>query len=286
MREPILLFPNPRTVGSSPKSLTSSLQGTVSIPALSGVSVGLTISPFLGGITYAKLGYYAVFGMMLGVIAFDFILRLFMIEKKTVIKWLEASKDGLGYGTFSHSTDGSNPPEIVVSGDGHGSLESVPVSSSGHTDDDDLPKPGIRELVPASTTRHRRPRLAKRLVKRLKGRFPTTFALLSSSPLTTALYGTFTQVSLFTSFESILPLFMHRTFGWDSSGTGVLFLAVTIPSLTSPLVGALSDRFGTRKVVVGGFAVSTVTIALLSLVTHNSIHQIVLLSILLAFTGQ
>ena len=253
--------------------------------ALSGLSFGIMIGPFLGGIIYANAGYYAVFAVILGVIAFDFILRLFMIEKKAAARWTKgsSSRDGTKYGTFSDDANGSNPP---ISGDDHEPPQSDLLASDERTNDENLHNPWIHDAEPASTSHTKRPRMAKRLVKWLMERFPTTYALLSSPRLLAAMYGGFVQVSLTSSFESILPLFVQRTFRWDSSGTGAIFLTISIPSLASSLVGALSDRFGTRKVVLGGFAVSTIALALLSLVTHNSVCQIVLLCALLALIGK
>ncbi|MCJ1231454.1 hypothetical protein MMC12_008131 [Toensbergia leucococca] len=252
--------------------------------ALSGMSVGIMVGPFLGGIIYANAGYYAVFAVILGVIAFDFILRLFMIEKKAAARWTEGSSstDGTKYGTFSDDANGSNPP---ISGDDHEPPQSDLVASNGRTNDENLPNPWIHDAEPASTSHTKRPSMAKHLVEWLMERFPTTYVLLSSPRLLAAMYGGFVHISLVSSFESILPLFVQRTFRWDSSGTGAIFLAISIPSLASSLVGALSDRFGTRKVVLGGFAVSTIALALLSLVTHNSVGQIVFLCALLALIG-
>lgn len=88
--------------------------------------------------------------------------------------------------------------------------------------------------------------------KRLAERFPTTCGLMSSGRLVAAMYGGFVQVALICSFDSILPIFVHKTFSWDSSATGLSFLAISIPALTGPLIGLLSDRLGTRIVVLRG----------------------------------
>ena len=59
---------------------------------LSGMNFGALIAPFLAGIVYARVGYYAVFGMILGLIGVDFLLRAVMIEKRTARKWLAEDK--------------------------------------------------------------------------------------------------------------------------------------------------------------------------------------------------
>ena len=100
-----------------------------------------------------------------------------------------------------------------------------------------------------------------------------------------ALHGTLIQVSLLTSFDGILPLFVHRTFNWKSSASGAIFIAITMPSLFGGVAGTLSDRFGARVVALVGFVFSSVMIALMSLVDHSSVQQVVLLSVLLVLTA-
>ena len=255
--------------------------------ALSGMSTGVMVGPFLGGIIYAKAGYYAVFAVMLGVIAFDFVLRLFMIEKKTAAAWKDSSEGGDDYGTFSNGSSGTHKPTHEVSREHEGSSDSSSTTSSSETTENDPSKPSHPNLPPPSiTATPNSPSLRHRLRKRLTALFPTTTTLLSSSRLIAAMYGGFINVSLICSFDSILPLFVHKTFGWDSSGTGIIFLAITIPSLAAPLVGMLSDRLGTRAVVMCGFVVSAVALALLGFVQRDGAGQVVLLCALLALTGK
>ncbi|KAI4217859.1 MAG: hypothetical protein L6R36_009240, partial [Xanthoria steineri] len=56
--------------------------------ALSGMSAGVMIGPFIAGIIYAKAGYLAVFATILAVIGLDFMARLFMIEKQSAKQWV------------------------------------------------------------------------------------------------------------------------------------------------------------------------------------------------------
>lgn len=87
--------------------------------ALSSSSIGLVVSPVLGGLVYSQAGYYAVFGMILFIISFDILLRLAAIEKKTAAKWLGPCKTTKhDYGTKGYATvpgnqisdDRSSPP--------------------------------------------------------------------------------------------------------------------------------------------------------------------------------
>lgn len=58
------------------------------------MSVGLLISPVIGGAVYAAAGYYAVYYIAFAIICCDIALRLVLIEKKVAQQWLDAVADG------------------------------------------------------------------------------------------------------------------------------------------------------------------------------------------------
>ena len=37
----------------------------------------------------------------------------------------------------------------------------------------------------------------------------------------------------------VVPLFVEQTFGWNSTGAGLIFLTIFIPSFLSPFIGRL-----------------------------------------------
>ncbi|KAL3444145.1 MFS transporter [Aspergillus insuetus] len=53
-----------------------------------GLSIGVLAGPLVGGAVYEHGGYYAVFGVAFGLIGIDLVLRLMVIEKKDVARWL------------------------------------------------------------------------------------------------------------------------------------------------------------------------------------------------------
>ncbi|KAL8725510.1 MAG: hypothetical protein Q9181_006394 [Wetmoreana brouardii] len=55
------------------------------------MSVGILVAPLLGGVVYARVGYYGVYYMAFALIVLDIILRMVMIEKKVARRWI---KDG------------------------------------------------------------------------------------------------------------------------------------------------------------------------------------------------
>ena len=112
------------------------------------------------------------------------------------------------------------------------------------------------------------------------------FILLKSPRLLAANYGIFLNCSLIACLDGVLPLFVQRTFGWNASGAGLIFLCLVIPSLTAPVVGILSDRYGPRWLAAGGLFLAVPSLVLLRLVTHKSVEQIVLLCVILTCIGK
>jgi MFS family permease len=52
------------------------------------MSMGLLVSPAIGGAVFAAKGYYAVYYIAFGCIALDIILRMILIEKKIARQWI------------------------------------------------------------------------------------------------------------------------------------------------------------------------------------------------------
>ena len=232
-----------------------------------GMTAGLTFAPMLGGLIYAKAGYYAVFGVALVAIAIPFILCLLYVDPKCgrQSKMCETSEND--YGTLSNGQRRGQEPSNT-------STENLTRGCESEE------SPLIHDLSGV-----RLARLAENEQSFLMRFFPAGTILLSSPRVLAAIYGTLIQVSLLTSFDGILPLFVHRTFDWESGASGTIFIALTVPSLFGGMAGTLSDRFGARVVAFAGFVFSSIMIALMCLVNHNSIQQVVLLSVLLVLTG-
>ena len=229
--------------------------------ALSSSSFGLIVSPLLGGIVYAKAGYMAVFGMALGLIVFDILMRLIMIEKKTAAKYkpAEAVMPANGfYGTFTdpqsdHEQDNGNVP-----------------SNKPQSDSDTTSLLGNGSKEPPQKKR----------------KMPTILILLSMPRLLAAIYGIFVNVSILAAFDGVLPLYVKRLFGWNSLAAGLIFLCLAIPALTGPLVGNLSDKAGPRWIAVAGCSLTAPPLILLRLVAYDGMDQKILLCGLLVCCGQ
>ncbi|KAF7716763.1 Uncharacterized protein PECH_008799 [Penicillium ucsense] len=222
--------------------------GTVSMS----LSIGTVAGPLLGGVLYQHGGYYSVFGLAFGLIGIDIFLRLVLIEQKLAARWL---------------TPESSPPVPMPKDSEKESLQEPSVSpSAAHTipSDHDEVKP----------TRSKNP-------------FSQTKTLLSSPRLVCALWGYFIVSLVLTSFDSVLPLFVEETFGWQQTAQGLIFLPLMIPNVTDPITGYIIDRYpaSTRYLASGAFLCSVPVAVLLRLVTENSMHDKIILCTLLALLG-
>lgn len=251
---------------------------------MSGMTIGTFFGPSVGGLIYEKLGYHIVFVLVLALIALNFIMPLYMIEKSTAQRWLSTSPSKqYVYGTRGNSTYDHDVAESIAQvGNQKQRIDDGELSRASDNEQEPLIHRS-RATETSSTTQKDRSNAAR---SRQAKRFSAISALLSSRQLVAALYGGFVQVSITCALDSILPLFVQRTFGWNSSATGLIFFAISGPMFFSPVAGALSDRFGARIVVLVGFIITAAALALLCLVKSNSIAHKVLLALLLIVIGK
>lgn len=236
--------------------------------ALSSSSIGLVVSPVLGGLVYSQAGYYAVFVMILGIIAIDIVLRLVAIEKKVAAKWISpaaSNGNGNGNGNNGYATFPGYPNHRHES-----NVHSDDVSSNEQTNQNGVSR-GIDTRSEQS--------------KKKKFQMPTTIILLKSPRLVTAVYGVFVQVAILASFDTLLPLFVKQTFDWGPFQAGLVFLNIAIPALAGPLAGRLSDNYGPRWIAISGFLLTVPPLVLMRLVKENTQQDVLLLCGLLVLTG-
>ena len=238
---------------------------------LSGMNLGALIAPFLAGAIYDYAGYYAVWIVCLVVVAFDFVLRLLIVETKTAKKWIVKEVNNSNLGRTEGETDPLLPEESMSdSGSGLGTSDSIRREQGNH----ETNKASAVLKLPHNSRKswfHRH--------------FPAMTILLTSPRIQAAVYGCFTHTLLISSFDAVLPLFVKRTFLYTSTGAGLIFLAITIPSTLGTVIGALSDRYGPRAVSLFGFALTTPSLALMGLVTDDSAGDQAALIILLVSIG-
>ena len=236
---------------------------------LSSANLGVLISPTLGGIVYARSGYYAVVGMMVGLVLMDVVLRVVVIEKKVAAKWTGVPALPQGDDLAANGHDEETPQIAAL------------LSNRRFEDAGDAQDRRARQMYG-----EQQPLLSRECDKeRARSRVPPLLRLLASARVFASCYAVFAGYTLLSGFDSGLALFVKRTFGWNSTGAGLIFLTIALPSLAAPLAGRCADLFGPRWMIIGGFSVTAVCLFLLRLVTHGGFKQIVLLCILMTLVG-
>ncbi|KAL2042060.1 hypothetical protein N7G274_005248 [Stereocaulon virgatum] len=220
------------------------------------MSVSVLIGPLLGGVVYARAGYYAVFAMAFGLIALDILLQILLVEKKIAKKW-DPERSETASPIPPSSLSDEKPLEAATPPPKDATLSHPAPSNSP---------------LPELTTKHQ------------KLKHPFTL-LLTSRRLLSALYTTLTYSILLTSWDAVLPLRTSHLFSFTSLGAGLMFLPLIIPTFLAPPIGAWSDRHGPRLPVTCGFILATPVLVCIRFVDHSGIRQVVLLCALLALLG-
>ncbi|KAI4132186.1 MAG: hypothetical protein LQ338_000852 [Usnochroma carphineum] len=207
--------------------------------------------------------------MAIAVLIVDLLLRASIIERKVAIQWGKS---------VCHA--GPDPIERQEQTSGSSDIESDAESSSLRARSS-LPLDSNSEAVPVTWSAHGTSRPEAWLMRN----FQSVVVIFRSRGLMAAVSGIFIQSIILTSFDGVLGLFVKESFGFDSTGVGLVFLAISVPALLSTLVGTLADRYGPRRVALSGYATAALGLALLTLITHKSKPQIVGLNVLLGLTG-
>ncbi|KAF3045743.1 hypothetical protein E8E11_008620 [Didymella keratinophila] len=221
------------------------------------ISVAGLFSPICGGLLYAKTGYNGVFGVGIGLVAVDFILRILMVEKRVRDKYLPE---------YDAATEHNN---------------------SAETDNEQAP------LLPDSNTHNIDERYRLTPPKNRVTRALPILLLLRDPGLLTAILIAFIQAALLGSFDATVPLVAESSFSFDSLKAGLLFLPLGgADFFLGPVFGWAVDRYGPRVFSVIGFAFLVSTLVLLRLPVENSIvekldngHLIALYASVLALNG-
>jgi MFS family permease len=91
---------------------------------------------------------------------------------------------------------------------------------------------------------------------------------------------------LMIAMDGVLPVYIKELFGFNSEQVSLVFLALTMPTLLSPLFGEWSDRLGSTKwPAMAGLTLSIPALLLLSMVREDTKKDLVVLVILLVVLG-
>ncbi|GHE24886.1 MFS transporter [Kitasatospora indigofera] len=101
------------------------------------------------------------------------------------------------------------------------------------------------------------------LVERRAAEPLVRLGLLRSGPLVRANIGAMLFAGSFFGFQFVVTLYLQELRGWSPLQTGLALLAVGVDAVLAPtLTPRLVERFGTARVVLGGFCLAAVSYAL------------------------
>ncbi|WWC95742.1 hypothetical protein V866_002608 [Kwoniella sp. B9012] len=197
--------------------------------AYSGVSIGMTIAPPIGGALYQHMGWHAPFVFCIIALAVDLILRLLVIEQKDLREWEERN----------HAE--TAPDQVEVR---HAEVPSERLMEN--------PDPNLAtESMDAPTTESGqiREKSAEPIVELSPWKVVLTIG--SSARGMTGFWVTFVYGLIIGIYEPSLTLRVQEVWNKQSDFVGLVYLAAAAPTfITGPIVGALADKYGSEFIML------------------------------------
>ncbi|OKL58197.1 hypothetical protein UA08_06651 [Talaromyces atroroseus] len=237
---------NALVVDSMKKEQLGTAMGYVSMA----MNIGTMAGPALGGILLDRAGYDSVFMVALALISIDVVLRCLMIEPKAK-QQLKA---------ISRPEDETEPLLRRASLPDYQGCD----AEQDHNHDEE--QSAFPHIVSTS-------------------RIPPIVRLAMSGQLLALLVASVVDASIWTAFEATVPVFVIKNFKWASFEIGMCFLVLTLPSIISPIIGSLIDRYGPRIVSVISFSSLVPIFFMFPLVNDESLRSRVLFVSLLMGAG-
>ncbi|KAB8260678.1 major facilitator superfamily domain-containing protein [Aspergillus pseudonomiae] len=226
------------------------------------MTVGTVFGPFIGGVVLSRISYDAVFTIAVGLVVLDILLRLFMIEQKTALKWTQPQIANETESLLSSADETGNGVYQATRQDRSDQISANPCHSVC------WPEVSGEPISSGRTST-----------------LPPIVRLMCSSSVLLFFGATIVDAILWSSFDTVLPLHVMETFNWSPFWVGVCFLPLFAPSFFSPLVGDAVDRYGSRTIAFLGFLLDFPTFFLLRLITHDTTQDQILLYIFLFIAG-
>ncbi|WRT69613.1 uncharacterized protein IL334_006602 [Kwoniella shivajii] len=212
--------------------------------AYSGVSIGMTIAPPIGGALYARMGWKAPFVFCIIVCAIDLILRLFVIEQKDLREWEKNHQDSV---ENANSAKPREEEKKVREAEVPASRLNDPTDTSSHNPEDISED---RLAVPSEQSSDIVSSEKKEDTVELSP-WKVIVTIASSGRGMTGFWVTFIYGLLIGIFEPTLTLRIQTIWDKNADFVGLVYLAAAAPTfVTGPLVGALADKYGAEFIML------------------------------------
>ncbi|KAI0862240.1 major facilitator superfamily domain-containing protein [Xylaria cubensis] len=223
------------------------------------ISIGELLAPVIGGILYEKTGYVGVFGLGVGMLVLDFVMRLLVIEKKTAAKYSQATPNGQ-----RNTRDSASRPDEDNEADREASEEDA--------------------LLPKEDETYKICETPNKLIRALP-----ILICFKNPRLSMSLCLAFVQAALLAVYDATIPTEAQSLFRFSPLKAGLIFIALDVPYLLlGPIAGWAVDRYGTKPAAVIGFGWMVPVLILLRLPSAELLPKsknIILYCALLALNG-
>jgi MFS family permease len=234
------------------------------------LNAGSLVAPLVGGTIFNRCGYHAVYALIVAVLVLDVVLRFLMKERSNT-----SPSDSVSCPAYDGHAPGNGEPQL----------------RSAACDDKVLgpkltgPQVQVCDVEASSAPATATPLDLDAMTAANIHAIPIILKMLCVPRIVAALWGILALAGVLSAFQTVLPLQVHNTFGWNAEGGGLVFLPLTLPALAGPLVGRLTDRFGGRWFSVLAFLLMCPSLTLLRLVEDDSMAHKILLCCLLTCIG-
>jgi hypothetical protein len=211
------------------------------------IGFGSLIAPIVGGVVYKSAGFTGVFGIGIGVLVVDFIMRILVIEKK-----------------IAHRYDANIKDPFIA-------------DDEAQDEDDSEEQP----LLGPGKEAFRIPEQQSKAVRKV----PLLYCLKDGRVLS-ALLVALVQATLLASFDATVTTEAQSLFNFSSLEAGLLFIPLGVFDLiVGPLAGWAVDRYGTKPVATTSYFYLVPVLVSLRAVRPGGKDQIILYNALLALCG-
>ncbi|KAJ8294725.1 putative MFS-type transporter C18.02 [Rhodotorula toruloides] len=220
-----------------------------------GFSFGQAIGPPVGGVLYARMGWRAPFVFSLILVAIDLGLRMLIVEKHRAVEWIRRGKEVRGFeapGWVDEVNTRVEEPKKERE-------KTIPAGDA--EDNARIPVP-LADSTPSSTS-------SDTTLAPSHSRIPSHwigFLHLLRHPraLTSFLLTLLNGIIAGGLQDTGLTIYLEEEYGLSSFGAGLVFLGIVVPTFFgSPFAGWVTDKYGTKWIMLAGVVLSIAVYPLL-----------------------